>query len=219
MIIIQITSKVEWQATKSLLNPIEINMYPYGEYFKTVIYKFECIFYFGGPTKTLSSGACQYAIDRWSPKILFVLGTCGGVAEDLQPFDVILAKRTAQWDVEPAKKRESIFHEMISLDTSWINLNDFPHKIVQGLIATADQPVTASNCHILRDCEVTAADMETASIAKICSINGVRCCIVRGVSDLASEKEFNFETFKRNTPIIMEMLIQSYLPSLISSYN
>jgi nucleoside phosphorylase len=218
MIIIQITSKVEWKETKSLLDPIEINAYPYGEYVKTIIDNLECIFYHGGPTKTLASGACQYAIDRWAPEILFVLGTCGGVAEDLQPFDVILAEKTAQWDVDPARKKVNIFHEMIALDNSWTNWDDFPYKIVKGFIASGDQTVTASNCDRLRNGEVTAADWETASIAKICSVNDVKCCIVRGVSDLGSEREFNFEIFQRNTFIIMEMLIKSYLPPLVSCY-
>lgn len=218
MIIIQITSKVEWQSIKSLVNPIEVNIYPYGEYFKTIIDNNECVFYYSGPTKTLASGACQYAINRWSPEILFVLGTCGGVAEDLQIFDIILADKTAQWDVDPERKKVNIFHEMILLDNSWIELDDFPHKIFKGFIASGDQTVMASNCHKLRNREVMGADWETASIAKICSVNDINCCVVRGVSDLGSEKEFNFEIFKQNAPIIMEMLIESYLPSLLSRY-
>ncbi len=218
MIIIQITSKVEWKETKGLLDSIGINAYPYGEYVKMIIDNQECIFYYSGPTKTLASGACQYAIDRWAPEILFVLGTCGGVAEALQPFDVILAEKTAQWDVDPARKKATIFHEMLALDNSWTDWNDFPYKIVKGFIASGDQTVTASNCDKLRNGEVMAADWETASIAKICSVNDVKCCIVRGVSDLGNEREFNFEIFQRNTSIIMERLIKSYLPSLVSRY-
>lgn len=64
-------------------------------------------------------------------------------------------------------------------------------------------------------------DWETASIAKICSLNRVQCCVVRGVSDVTSEKDviIQHEDYKRNTAIIMEKLIISYLPSLISHYN
>lgn len=221
MITIHINSNEEWTATKDLLKPLDIRIFPYGEYFETEIASKECIFYHSGATKTLSSGATQYAIDNWSPEIIFVLGTCGGVAEDIRPLDIIIVEQTAQYDVIPMKKRESIFHEIIILDNSWINLNQFPHKLLKGFIATADKSVTASNYHDLRDSDVTAADWETASIAKISEINGVKCCVIRGVSDVISEKDvvMQYEDYKRNTSIIMEILIKSYLPSLVTQYE
>ncbi len=221
MIIIHINSNQEWKATKHLMNSVEIKTYPYGEYFMTVIENQECIFYHSGATKTLSAGASQYAIDRWSPEIIFVLGTCGAVSEDLKPLDIILADQTAQYDVIPMKKRENIFHEIITIDNSWLNLAEFQYKLLKGFIATADQSVTATNYQHLRSEEVIAADWETASIAKICAINKVECCVVRGVSDIPNEKDVNlqYENYKRNTAIIMEKLIASYLPSLISHYN
>ncbi len=218
MLTIQITSKVEWAAVKQLINPPALDQFPYGESFKANIAGCEGVFYYSGPTKTLAAGACQYAIDRWSPELVLVMGTCGGVAAELQLFDIILAEQTAQWDVDPARKRNNIFHEMLSLDTAWINPNEFPRPIFKGLIASGDQTVSASQCRLLRERQVTAADWETASIAKICSLNDVRCCIVRGVSDLASAPEFDFEKFKRNAPVVMKMLIESYLPVLIRQH-
>lgn len=221
MIVIHINSNEEWNSTKNLMKSVEIKTFPYGEYFETHINGTSCIYYHSGATKTLSAGACQYAIDKWSPEIVFVLGTCGGVSEDIQPLDVILAEQTAQYDVIPMKKRESIFHEIIEFDNTWINLDDFPYKLIKGFLATADKSVTAENFHSLREAGAKAADWETASIAKICSLNRVQCCVVRGVSDVTSEKDviIQHEDYKRNTAIIMEKLIISYLPSLISHYN
>lgn len=221
MIVIQVCSNEEWKATKELNKTIEILNYPYGEYFYTKILDHECIFYHSGATKTLSAGACQYAIDNWNPNVLFVLGTCGGVDKGVNKLDVIVVEQTAQYDIKPMKQKDSIFHEMISFDNSWISFDEIPHPILRGFIATADQSVTSDNYHFLRDEEVMAADWETASIAKICSINGIKCCVLRGVSDLANTKEHvdvhsQHEDYKRNTSIIMQRLISSYLPCFIS---
>lgn len=224
MIVVQICSNEEWKATKELNKTIQILNYPYGEYFYNNILDHECIFYHSGATKTLSSGASQYAIDHWNPKVLFVLGTCGGVDQKVNKLDVIVVEQTAQYDIKPMKQKESIFHEIISIDNSWIDFEEITHPILRGFIATADQSVTSENCHILKDEEVMAADWETASIAKICSINGIRCCVIRGVSDVANTKEHvdvisQHEDYEQNTSIIMERLISAYLPSFISNVN
>jgi adenosylhomocysteine nucleosidase len=222
MIVIQICSNEEWKATKELSKTNQILTYPYGEYFYTNVMEYECIFYHSGATKTLSSGACQYAIDHWNPKVLFVLGTCGGVDHKVNKFDVIVVEQTAQYDIKPMKRKESIFHEIITFDHSWINFEEIPYPILRGFIATADQSVTSENYQILKDQEVIAADWETASIAKICSINGIKCCVIRGVSDVAHTKESvdvhsQHEDYKRNTSMIMQKLISSYLPCFISN--
>lgn len=221
IIAIHINSNEEWQGTKELLNPIGIKDFPYGEYFETKIGQFNCIFYHSGPTKTRSAGACQYAIDKWKPEIIFVLGTCGGVAEDIKVLDVILAEETGQYDVITMAKRESIFYGIIKFDNSWINLNDFPYKLVKGFLGTADKSVTGKNFHILRENGVHAADWETASIGYVCKLNGTKCCVVRGVSDVVSQEDvfLQLEDYKRNTFKIMENLIRRYLPALIHNYN
>lgn len=221
MIAIHINSNEEWEATKELLNPIGIKHSPYGECFKTKISDFNCIFYHSGATKTRSAGACQYAIDKWVPEIIFVLGTCGGVSEDIRPLDIILAEATGQYDVITMKKRESIFYEIIELDNSWINLRDFPYKLIRGFLATADKSVTAKNFHSLRESGAHGADWETASIATVCKLNKTKCCAVRGVSDVVSQEDvfLQLEDYKRNTSIIMKDLIMRYLPHLIYDYN
>jgi nucleoside phosphorylase len=225
MIIVQICSNEEWDVTKCHLSPMEIYSYPYGEFFSMKINDDEdCIFYHSGETKTLSAGACQYAIDKWSPDIIFVLGTCGGVAEKVKKLDVIVVEQTAQYDIIPMKKRQSIFHDIISLDLSWVDFHNIPHPVFRGFMATADQSVTSSNYRILREENAIAADWETAAIAKICYLNDINCCVLRGVSDVPDEMgqtdtELQYEDYKHNTSIIMQRLISSYLPLFISQFK
>ena len=224
MIGIQVCSKEEWKAVKEQSEPIFIESFPYGQYFKTIIDNQDCVFYHSDATKTLSSGACQHAIDKWNLNIVFVLGTCGGVAKDIQIFDIIVAEETSQYDVIPMKKKETLFHEKIRLDLTWIDINSCPYPLLKGFFATADQSVTARNYKILRENNVIAADWETAAIAKIAMINGVRCCVVRGVSDLPitddhGDGNLQFEDYVNNTSVIMEKLMKLYLPYLIAQYK
>lgn len=221
MIAIHINSSEEWEATKELLGPVQIKYFPYGEFFESSVDDFDCIYYNSGATKTLSSGACQYAIDKWKPEIVFVFGTCGGVSKDVNTLDIILAEKTSQYDVIPMRGKENIFHEIIEFDNSWINLDKFPHKLEKGFLATADKSVTAKNYHSLRKGGVKAADWETASIATICKINKVKCCVLRGVSDGVSQEDvfLQFEDYKVNTDIIMKKLIILYFPALIAQYK
>lgn len=223
LFVIQICSLEEWEATKRLMNRTEVLTYPYGEYFPTKVEKENCVFYFSGETKTLAAGACQYALDHWSPKMVIVLGTCGGINEHLKPLDVIIAEQTAQYDVIPMKKRESIYHEILTIDNSWINFEEFPYPLSRGFFATADQSVTSNNHHTLKKQGATVADWETAAIVKVCSINRVKCCVVRSVSDLAhngeSDVNLQYADYLRNTSIIMDKLIRLYLPPIISYHK
>jgi nucleoside phosphorylase len=121
-------------------------------------------------------------------------------------------------------KRKSIFQDIISLDLSWIDLNNVPYPVLTGFMATADQSVTSSNFRILREENAMAADWETASIAKICYMNKMNCCVLRGVSDIPdemgqSDNELQYEDYKRNTSTIMKLLISSYLPHFISQFR
>lgn len=221
MIAIHINSNEEWEATKELLNPEEIEYFPYGEFFKIELDSFQGVYYHSGATKTRSAGACQYAINKWKPEIIFVLGTCGGVAHDIKPLDIILAEETGQYDVITMAKRKSMFYGVVEFDNSWINLDDFPHKLLKGFLATADKSVTARNFHSLRENGVKAADWETAAIGTVCKLNEVKCCVLRGVSDVVSQEDvvLQLEDYRKNTSIIMEKLINSYLPALIKDYK
>ena len=71
---------------------------------------------------------------------------------------------------------------------------------------------------------VTVADMESASIAYICKLNKVECIVIKGISDFPlDEKMYNKKDLKKqqtnlyakNTPIIMENIVENYLEKFI----
>lgn len=165
MIGVQICSKLEWASLKSLWNITEdeIAYTPYGEYIVKDVMGKGIAFFQSGATKTKSSGGCQYAIDRWKPEILFVLGTCGGVSENLNILDIVIANKTVQYDCISGMSGSShLFFEYFidDIDNSWIDFNKLSVSIIEGLIATADQDLGNSQIDKLRNEKVLCADWE-----------------------------------------------------------
>jgi hypothetical protein len=65
-----VTSKLEWNTLLEVYGIEEslVEKYCYGEYYKTVIYDEEIVFFKCQGRKTSSSGAVQYMIDRFNLK-------------------------------------------------------------------------------------------------------------------------------------------------------
>jgi nucleoside phosphorylase len=141
---IQICSELEWGTTKSLLkiSKDKLHRQPFGDYFGKQIGLHKCILYESGATKTKATAACQFAVDTWYPDAIVNLGTYGGVSKNVKNLDIILAKRTFQYDViqrfgNPSGRFKKDLET--TLDMSWINLTRVPTKIYIGTIASADQ--------------------------------------------------------------------------------
>lgn len=81
------------------------------------------------------------------------LGTCGGVAKNVSKLDIILAKRTFQYDVVQLFGTPSI-HFQKSLKTnfkiSWVDLNRISERVQIGTIASADRDLCSKARKILK---------------------------------------------------------------------
>ena len=214
---IQICSELEWECAKSILKikRNDAQRQPFGEYFARSFGRHECICYHSGATKTKAAAACQFAIDTFHPDAVINLGTCGGVAENIRKFNIILAKKTFQYDVIQRFGKPSLHFKRdlkTNLDMSWIDLRRVLRKIRIGTIASADQDPDDELCGQLQGKKVLAADWESASIAKICKLNKIKCLILRGVSDIPekrreSKEDIQERDYKKNTRIIMKDLL------------
>lgn len=65
------------------------------------------------------------------------------------------------------------------------------------------------------------ADWESGEISRICKLNKIKCCILRGITDISKKDDLNSDTsqaadYRTNTPIVMEKLINVALPKLIN---
>jgi nucleoside phosphorylase len=115
---------------------------PSGEYFYYLMALQDCIFFQSGVAKTRAAAACQFAIGRWHPAAVVNVGTCGGVAEEIEKIEIIMANRSIPHDciVRFGESREFPHEPMVTvIDTSWLNLSRVSREFFRGTIATADQ--------------------------------------------------------------------------------
>ena len=217
---ISIAAKREW---KAVLDRFQINLdscteYPFGEYFITEINDENILFYRCGVRKVNSSAATQYMIDHFDLKKIIVVGTCAGIDDRFKNLDIFIPNKAVQYDCT-IKEQEPLIKDSF---TVYFDLALFGFEVLTGTIGTADKAVVMWKEYLeLKENCITIADTESAAIAYICKANNVECIIIKGISDFpTNEKEKQdeqFNTFSINVPIIMNKIIDEYLPLALQS--
>ena len=220
MIGVSIAAKREW---KAVLDRFQINLdscteYPFGEYFITEINDENILFYRCGVRKVNSSAATQYMIDHFDLKKIIVVGTCAGIDDRFKNLDIFIPNKAVQYDCT-IKEQEPLIKDSF---TVYFDLALFGFDVLTGTIGTADKAVVMWKDYLeLKENCITIADTESAAIAYICKANNVECIIIKGISDFpTNEKEKQDEqlnTFTTNVPIIINKIIDEYLPLALQS--
>jgi adenosylhomocysteine nucleosidase len=225
-VIVIISANAEWRAVKEILAPAEIHSTRLGEYFDfmpdagtpdTVTR-----FFHGGWGKISAATTAQVAIDHWQPDLLVNLGTCGGFEGRIARGTVILVNKTIVYDIieQMSDPNEAIFHYSTELDLSWLP-DPLPHPVACGLLVSGDRDIQASDIPgLVEKYGAVAADWESGAIAWVAKKNGVRCLILRGVTDLVGvsggEAYGNIEIFHENTKRVLKELIEQ-LPDWLNN--
>ncbi len=215
-IVVLISADSEWQAVKSILCPTGITATPMGE-----VFTFQNITYFhGGWGKISAAATTQYAIDHFHPDLLVNLGTCGGLKGRIERGVILLVTRTIVYDIieQMSDPEEAIAHYSTDLDLSWLP-DPLPYPIQPGLLISADRDIVMTDIpDLIQKYGVIAADWESGAIAWVAKRNGIRCLILRGVTDLVSasggEAYDNIKIFHENTRLILLKLIDQ-LPAWV----
>ncbi len=226
--VVLISANSEWRAIKEILAPSEILSTPLGETFRLTLQTphltldtWHLILFHGGWGKISAAATAQYVIDQFHPKLLINLGTCGGFEGRVERGTIILVERTVVYDIieQMSNPDEAIAHYATELDLSWLSndgrrmTNDGPSSIVHGLLVSADRDIVPGDIPMLVEkYGAVAADWESGAIAWVAKKNGVRCLILRGVTDLVSaeggEAYGNIELFHERTQKIMNRLLE-----------
>jgi adenosylhomocysteine nucleosidase len=220
-VVILISANSEWRAVKEILSPTEIHSSPLGEWIEITFNLQHATFFHGGWGKISAAATAQYAIDHFHPDLLINLGTCGGFEGRITRGTVILVTKTIVYDIieQMSDPDEAIAHYSTELDLSWLpdrgpqTVDHGSSPIVHGLLVSADRDIVASDIPMLiKKYGAVAADWESGAIAWVAKKNGVRCLILRGVTDLVSpeggEAYGNIELFHENTKMVMKRLIE-----------
>lgn len=98
-------------------------------------------------------------------------------------------------------------------------------SIATKTIGTADKAVVMWKDYLeLKENEITIADTEAAGVAYVCKQNGVKCVIVKGISDFPENQDYEntrernteqINVYLENTPKVMEIILKNYLEKMI----
>ncbi len=227
-IVVIISANAEWRVVKELYPNLNLQQSPFGEYadltFPTLSVKRLTLFH-GGWGKISAAATAQYVIDHFQPDLLVNLGTCGGFAGRIETGTVILVERTLVYDIieQMGDGDEAIAHYATDIDLSWLDGGpktvDRPSSTVRGLLVSADRDIVVEDIPMLIEkYGAVAADWESGAIAWVAKRNGVRCLILRAVSDLVGgeggEAYGNLDLFHQRTKTVMKDLF-AQLPEWI----
>lgn len=170
----------------------------------------------GGWGKIAAAASAQYCIDRWKPALLINLGMCGGFQGCVERGEILLVDRAVIYDIfEQTTDPEAAlaFYETV-LDLSWLR-SPLPLPVRRTLMVSADRDLIPGEVPGLKaKFGAIAGDWEAGSIAWVAAQNGVRCLILKGVSDLVGENggdiwDGNRQAYLDGTQTVMRDLVES----------
>lgn len=188
MISIIISANSEWQAALDYLQPEDVKKSPVGDFFFHKLDEKSLLFFHGGWGKISAATTTQYVIDHWRPELIVNLGTCGGLAGQINVNETVLVNETVNYDVIERMGDAQAALEFYStkLDLSFI-AEPYPIPVHVGRLASADQDIDpAMVIPLIKQYKVVAADWESGAIAWVAARNQTRCLILRGVTDVVS---------------------------------
>jgi len=157
-----------------------------------------------------AAGSTQYLIDHFRPERLINLGTCGGVENRIQRFEVVAVERVVIYDIGEgigdSQQAIAAYSTEIALPSS------LPFPVYKATMYSADRDLTAAD--LLRldaQCRPVVADWESGAIAWVAQRNATPVLILRGVTDLvnpsSAEALGNLPLFQSNTMVVMQKLV------------
>ena len=207
--VVIISAKTEWEVVKKHFPNLRLALSPYGEYFNHD----GDIYFHGGIGKISAAASTQYCIDRWSPQTVVNLGTCGGFQNKVERGDIILVEKAVVYDIvdQMGPADATIDFYSTDLDLDWLP-KLYPLKVIRSVLVSGDRDLVSEEIPTLhKRWGALAGDWESGSIAWVCKVNGVRCLILRGVSDIVGddggEAYEDISVFKEGAQLVMNKLV------------
>jgi adenosylhomocysteine nucleosidase len=205
-----VSADAEWAAIKPLFTNIRLEHSPYGEFFHTTIENRRIVVFQGGWGKVAAAASTQYVVDRFKPRYLINLGTCGGVEGRIRCFDLVAVERVIIYDVYEAMgdSYEAIAHYTTNLRVP----DSLPPSIIRTTLYSGDRDLTPSHLRELEKIfQPRVVDWESGAIAWVAGRNRIPVLILRGVTDLTNmdkmEAQDNLSLFRENASHVMHQLV------------
>jgi adenosylhomocysteine nucleosidase len=215
--VILVSADAEWRALIGAVAPGTIESSPLGEWFaRDVAFadgQRRVIFVHGGWGKIAAAASTQYVIDRWHPRYLINLGTCGGLHGRASKGEIFLVEEAITYDIEErmGDSAEAIAHYTTRLDTPRVSSAAMA-GLRRGRIVSADRDVRPADAGALSArYDAHIADWESSAIAHVARRNQARLYVIRAVSDVVSEAGSeaygDIAVFEAESRVIMKRLV------------
>lgn len=225
-IVVIISASTEWKSIRKRFVDASYQNSPFGEYYYITLsvkdVAHTIVIFHGGWGKIASAASTQYVIDRWNPRLLMNLGTCGGIDGAIEQGTVILAERTVVYDIveQMCDPEEAITHYATDIDLSWLS-EPYPIPVYRTKIVSADRDLMIEELPFLQaKYGAVAGDWESGAIAYVANRNHVPCLILRGVTDVVGvdgdDTYGNLDLFVERSAQMMELLLDN-LPAWLSN--
>ncbi|MGJ5815928.1 hypothetical protein [Paludibaculum fermentans] len=210
-----ISANAEWGPVRRFFPQAAVSKSPFGEFFSSRVGAHAPLFFHGGWGKIDAAASTQYVVDRWSPRLLVNLGTCGGMEGAVARNQIVLAERTVIYDIVDlmGDADEAISDYTTRIDLGWLG-SKHPGPVVRSTLVSADRDLAVADVPRLRSkYGAVAADWESGAIARVAARNGRKVLILRAVSDMVGagggEAYGQPGYFERRAEELMRGLLQS----------
>ncbi len=233
--VILISAEIEWRAVRDFYPTARLTDCPFGKWFYANQVEnqiFPCaqknsgklVFFQGGWGKISAAASTQYVIDRWQPRLLVNLGTCGGFASLVERGETLLVEKTLVYDLieQMGDAQSALDHYTTLIDLSWL-VEPPPIPIRRSLLVSGDRDLVTSEIDFLHEqFGAIAGDWESGAIAWTAKRNHTPIIILRTVTDLVSsqggEAYGSLEFFTQAAGEAMNRLLKS-LPDWLRLFN
>jgi adenosylhomocysteine nucleosidase len=212
--VVLISANAEWKVVRELYPNLEIQNSPYGEFADLKLSDFKFQLFHGGWGKISAAAITQYVIDHFQPELIINLGTCGGFEDHIERGTIILVEQTIVYDIieQMSDADEAIQHYSTKLDLSFLP-RILPTPVLRGLLVSADRDIVSTDIpSLIKKYNAVAADWESGAIAWVAQKNGIKCLILRGVTDLVSaeagEAYGDYDFFSQRTKEVIRNLFE-----------
>jgi len=163
-----------------------------------------------GVGKVMAAMVTQRLIDEFAPRALLFTGLAGSINAAIDIGDTVIARDLVQHDMDVAElgfpRGQIPFSHWRFLESDAALLEKARSFVPRqgkthlGRICTGDQFIThremASHAYLTEELAGDAVEMEGASVAQVCHVNGVPFLVARTISDRADGSALvNFEEF------------------------
>lgn len=179
-------------------------------FYEGIINNIKCILVESGVGKVNAARTTQILIDNMDVDCIFNIGVAGGLDQNLNILDVVIADKLVQHDFDiTAFNHEKGYIPNVG---KYINCDEYllniatkvnPDNTIKiGTIASGDIFCTDINMStkINKKFNALAVEMEGASIAQVCFLNNIPFLVIRSISDIPG---------KNNTMVYEEFLTES----------